>query len=82
MNTKLSLESERWKSLKSVSGESAELPGLIRGIQVADDANRGPLLADLESRIFEQYSCCEATYAVVPYLVETARFPRRAIDLK
>lgn len=79
MATKLPLDSPRWQQLQSFGGNGAALPVLIRRAQAGPDGVQA--VARLEDLIYQQYSCCEATFAVVPHLVElVASYPtdRRA----
>lgn len=70
MDNKLPLDSARWRELQSTTVTSADLPKLIRQIQIQKRLSNSKPFVKLIDRIIHQFDCCEATYAVVPYLVE------------
>lgn len=70
MTEKLSLESPRWQTLQSFGGISEDLPKLIEQAQAECALGKNQAFRNLQDRIYHQYSCCEATFAVLPYLVE------------
>jgi hypothetical protein len=83
MDGKLPLDSPRWRSLESFGGDSSEIPALIRQLLQQADPADGEALAELQDRIYQQYSCTEAAYAVLPYLIEaaTTRPPDQGVNL-
>ena len=70
MIDKLPIHSPVWSTLESFGPDPNQLPQLIRKLQESSDPTNCSAFSDLEDQIYQQYSCCEATYAVVPHLVE------------
>ena len=66
---KLPLNSPQWSKLDSF-GDSGQLPSLVQQLEESDDPGASEVFGDLLDAIYQQYSCCEAAYAVLPYLVE------------
>jgi hypothetical protein len=70
--TPLPLKSPRWAKLETWTGDAADLPRLIEALRAAAKVAGHTAFAELQEMIYQQGTCCEATTAVTPYLVELA----------
>jgi RNA polymerase subunit RPABC4/transcription elongation factor Spt4 len=65
----LPLDSPRWGDLVTIAGDAAEIPRLLERVARERDFDAGDAFLQLVDHIYEQYGCCEATYATFPHLV-------------
>ena len=78
MNHLLPLDDPRWKTLESFGPRPGRIPSLLRRVEKERKFTDGKAFDALWAEIFDQYSCVEASYAVLPHLVRIGADAPRA----
>jgi hypothetical protein len=69
MSHLLPLDDPRWKTLESFGPRPGRIPSLLRRVEKERSFSDGKAFEALWAEIFDQYSCADASYAVLPHLV-------------
>jgi hypothetical protein len=69
MSHLLPLDDPRWKTLESFGARPGRIPTLLRRVEKERKFSDGKAFDALWAEIFDQYSCVDASYAVLPHLV-------------
>jgi hypothetical protein len=69
------LDQTDWGTLRHVSGPAEDIPTLLRQIASTDWPAQEAAFAELEGRLFHQFSIYSATVAAVPYLLQCLADP-------
>ena len=80
----IELDSEQWKELEHAYGDASDIPALLKELETSlypEDYRSEPWFT-LWSSLCHQYSIYNASYAVVPHLIQIAQNKEKRLQLR